>query len=314
MIVLASLVSLTMLTHLQAQDRAAFYYFDQGDVVFEFNKDRYQQAVTNKDGKEISFSDLNIDQILVTNVENDWTVKGWTMKKVGPSTYQLRKKIKHLDNGFDWNYKFLINQKYWAQPDPDYGLLVEPGAVLSDVYHIDYNQIDADKKANINFSLDGYREAEEVILTGSFNEWREHELSMNRTESGWELPLNLRHGRYEYKFIVDGEWMHDPANKHKLVNEHGTFNSLLDHFQEVRFFLEDNERAKKVILAGTFNNWSTNKIKMTKTNGGWEYSMKLNHGKYFYKFIVDGDWMIDPDNPLSEFDEDGNSNSVLYVE
>jgi hypothetical protein len=42
--------------------------------------------------------------------------------------------------------------------------------------------------------------------------------------------------------------------------------------------------------------------------------MKLEPGKYFYKFIVDGDWITDPGNQNAEDDGHGNINSVLVVE
>ena len=40
--------------------------------------------------------------------------------------------------------------------------------------------------------------------------------------------------------------------------------------------------------------------------------MKLKPGKYWYKFIIDGNWSIDYDNMLHENDGMGNENSVFY--
>jgi 1,4-alpha-glucan branching enzyme len=51
-----------------------------------------------------------------------------------------------------------------------------------------------------------------VLLSGSFNDWNTAELSMKRTATGWEIPYVLAPGNYEYKFIVDGQWLPDPAN------------------------------------------------------------------------------------------------------
>jgi len=50
---------------------------------------------------------------------------------------------------------------------------------------------------------------------------------MSRQGNKWILPLSLNHGKYTYKFIVDGEWIPDPANKLFEGNEHGTDNSVL---------------------------------------------------------------------------------------
>ena len=41
--------------------------------------------------------------------------------------------------------------------------------------------------------------------------------------------------------------------------------------------------------------------------------MKLAPGKYMYKFVVDGDWMVNDDLP-SVVDEGGNRNNMLEVD
>jgi hypothetical protein len=35
-------------------------------------------------------------------------------------------------------------------------------------------------------------------------------------------------GRYEYKFIVDGEWIPDPSEPHEVVNAFGSTNSVVE--------------------------------------------------------------------------------------
>jgi len=37
-------------------------------------------------------------------------------------------------------------------------------------------------------------------------------------------------------------------------------------------------------------------------------------GKHLYKFIVDGKWIKDPDDPLWEGNEFGTDNSVIWIE
>jgi hypothetical protein len=43
----------------------------------------------------------------------------------------------------------------------------------------------------------------------------------------WEIALHLSKGKHLYKFIVDGKWILDPANKLWEQNEHNTGNSVL---------------------------------------------------------------------------------------
>ncbi|HYG53038.1 MAG TPA: glycogen-binding domain-containing protein, partial [Flavobacteriales bacterium] len=82
--------------------------------------------------------------------------------------------------------------------------------------------------------------------------------------------------------------------------------------RQVTFFLRNNSKANTVVLAGNFNNWDPDKLKMTKTDSGWIATLDLDPGKYWYKFIVDGRWIIDGDNALRENDGQGNVNSVYY--
>lgn len=51
---------------------------------------------------------------------------------------------------------------------------------------------------------------------------------MKKGEDGvWKKILMLPAGRYEYKFRVDGEWIEDPANGHRVLNEFGSFNCVI---------------------------------------------------------------------------------------
>jgi len=43
----------------------------------------------------------------------------------------------------------------------------------------------------------------------------------------WEAAFALQPGRYRYKFVVDGEWLHDPHAQENEPNEHGSLNSVL---------------------------------------------------------------------------------------
>ena len=79
-----------------------------------------------------------------------------------------------------------------------------------------------------------------------------------------------------------------------------------------RFFLPGNNKAQKVYLSGTFNDWSTMLTPMHYQDSGWVVEMKLPPNRYLYKFIVDGKWTHDPNNLLSEKNEHNTKNSVVY--
>ncbi|NUO78533.1 serine hydrolase [candidate division KSB1 bacterium] len=80
------------------------------------------------------------------------------------------------------------------------------------------------------------------------------------------------------------------------------------------FTLKGYAQARLVILAGSFNDWSDLHTLLVKEGEEWTCHLELPAGKHFYKFVVDGKWIVDPDNPHAENDGDGNANSVLIVE
>ena len=79
------------------------------------------------------------------------------------------------------------------------------------------------------------------------------------------------------------------------------------------FRLKGFANANFVILSGTFNNWNQSQLVFGREGDEWICRIDLGPGKYAYKYIVDGNWMLDPANPVSEEDEAGNVNSVLVV-
>jgi hypothetical protein len=82
----------------------------------------------------------------------------------------------------------------------------------------------------------------------------------------------------------------------------------------VTFRLKGFPYADVVVLAGSFNKWNQSETIFAQVDGEWLCRVQLAPGKYTYKFIVDGEWMLDPANPLTEADGSGNVNSVVVVE
>ena len=73
--------------------------------------------------------------------------------------------------------------------------------------------------------------------------------------------------------------------------------------------------AQKVEIAGDFNSWVTSTEGQMENieKGVWARVLHLEPGKYRYKFVVDGKWVIDPKNPKVERDPSGNINSLLEI-
>jgi len=71
-------------------------------------------------------------------------------------------------------------------------------------------------------------EAHRVSLVGDFNNWNKENLPANKSARGiWKIKVNLKPGRYEYKFLVDSNWWNDPKAETQSSNPFGSQNSVI---------------------------------------------------------------------------------------
>jgi 1,4-alpha-glucan branching enzyme len=79
------------------------------------------------------------------------------------------------------------------------------------------------------------------------------------------------------------------------------------------FTFRPNGEVKKVQLAGCFTNWKP--IPMSRQEDGvFLVSLRLGPGTYEYKFIADGQWLVDPSHSNWAANAYGSVNSVLRIE
>lgn len=74
--------------------------------------------------------------------------------------------------------------------------------------------------------------------------------------------------------------------------------------------------ASEVFLTGDFNGWEANSAsyRMRKYKGDiWKKMVPLKPGRYEYRFVVDGCWWTDPENPERACTPYGSENSVITV-
>ena len=70
--------------------------------------------------------------------------------------------------------------------------------------------------------------AKSVSVAGTFNDWRPGATEMVSVGDGrWLKELVLASGVYEYRLVVDGEWMPDPLASETAPNPFGETNSVL---------------------------------------------------------------------------------------
>jgi 1,4-alpha-glucan branching enzyme len=72
--------------------------------------------------------------------------------------------------------------------------------------------------------------------------------------------------------------------------------------------------AQEVQLVGDFNEWNGVDFKMRRfKDGTWKKKVKLKPGRYEYRFVVDGSWWTDPENPFRQQNAFGSDNSVVDI-
>jgi 1,4-alpha-glucan branching enzyme len=241
-------------------------------------------------------------RVIVTGDFNDWNTKDLIMDKTGDGW----QKELYLGDG-KHKYLFMVDGK--AIPDPTNPVQEknENESLESGVNSvITLGEI-------IHFKLKGYAEAGKVFVAGNFNNWNPNEFRLKKTKDGWALPMVLSAGNYGYRFIVDGNWMQDPQNPNSVV-ENGQENSFIAVKPNYTFRLKGHSDARSVKLSGTFLNWDPNGYTMKHVGDEWVISLNLKPGKYLYKFIVDGEWILDPGNEFWERNAERTGNSVLWIE
>jgi len=68
--------------------------------------------------------------------------------------------------------------------------------------------------------------ARSVAVAGSFNSWQP-EPATQTGDGAWVKELAVKPGRYEYLFVVDGQWCPDPNAREQVPNPFGGQNSVL---------------------------------------------------------------------------------------
>jgi len=81
-------------------------------------------------------------------------------------------------------------------------------------------------KQKVTFSILA-PEARSVKLVGDFSGWEENPVDLKKLKSGqWKATLPLAEGRYEYRYLVDGQWQDDPNCPTRVPNAFGGQNCV----------------------------------------------------------------------------------------
>ena len=84
--------------------------------------------------------------------------------------------------------------------------------------------------------------------------------------------------------------------------------------KEVRFAI-DAPNAKDIYIVGDFNHWKIdNSSRLSRIQDGkWEKSLGLPAGRYKYKFVIDGEWVLDSQNSQRVPNAFGTFDSIINL-
>jgi 1,4-alpha-glucan branching enzyme len=233
----------------------------------------------------------NVGQVLVAGSFNGWSTMSTALEEKEKGVWEVKVKIAP---GKIW-YKYIVDGKWRVDPSNRLKERIEDHGIVSAAY-----------VTNHTFELRGYPKARRVAVTGNFYNWEITGVEMKLTDDKWQLPVYLKAGTYSYKFVADGKWLADPENNDNREDASGNVNSFISTGEKTLFRLNGYKDREKVVLSGSFNNWSRNELVMQKDSEGWALLYAAGPGMWEYKFIADGQWLTDPDNPF-------NTGSGQYV-
>lgn len=88
-----------------------------------------------------------------------------------------------------------------------------------------YMYANGKKKGSISFTTTPRGSVKRVALAGDFSGW-EPVAMRKQKDSSYSVTVDLTAGRHEYKFILDGQWVHDADVPAVVHNRFGSLNSI----------------------------------------------------------------------------------------
>ncbi len=182
----------------------------------------------------------------------------------------------------------------------------------------------ADSNGTVTFQYQGDASTTSVVVAGDWNNFdpKNGDQMTEGANHVWSVTTSaLPPGDHEYKLVVDGNWMTDPANLNQasgnsvitVPSPTGTA-PVANSDGTVTFKYTGGSDTTSVVVAGDWNNWDPkNGAKMTKgDNNVWTITTApLSAGDHEYKFAINGGtmWVTDPGNTKLS----SGNNSVITV-
>jgi len=153
--------------------------------------------------------------------------------------------------------------------------------------------------------------ASKVSVKGSWDQWVEHYELEDFGENFFSMQIPVDYGLHQFKYFVDGEWKLQEGATNIMHNEVGNYNHILyvggDYKQRISLDWEGDEENVMIVMQPAWDN----PIPMVHRDGISFLFLELPLGVYQYKYIVNGNWVHNPNKPQQN--EDGIINNYIEV-
>ncbi len=106
------------------------------------------------------------------------------------------------------------------------------------------------------------------------------------------------------------------AGDEKIIRQYeGRWAAKPEQVKEGVLFSYYAPGAGEIFLSGDFNGWKHGTLRLVKGGDNvWRIILRLAPNRsYDYKYVVDGNWITDPNNPDLNPDIAGGANSIIYI-
>ena len=80
------------------------------------------------------------------------------------------------------------------------------------------------KKGTVRFSIRPVEDARQAWLAGEFSEW--NPIRMRKGKGEFSVCVAVGPGTYQYKYVIDDQWVTDPDNSNWAISDCNSVNSL----------------------------------------------------------------------------------------